>query len=971
MFHAFQLRARVSALLAVIFLCLLASPVLRAEVATVKGIVAASFGDKAEPLAEANILLFTVGDSTAVRSVASDTRGAFALTYNRDAQKVYRVRVSFTGMQPVFCDVKPATVVDLGQIVLNSSIELGEVTVEAPVKDIELVGDTTVINVNAFKTSQGALLEELIALIPGMEYDSEAGTLTYNDEPLTEININGQTFDLGDVPTVLETIPVEILSNLKVYDKTSEMERFSGRRSRRGRKNMVLDLTTREEFGSMLVAKARAAQGTERKHEYAADVNHFKKQGDNINLLAQTGNLRSRSAYPDARTDRLNAGFNVLLKDKIRVNARVGYNHNIDGSQSSSGNEQFLVSGTRWRYTKSENTSKSHGFDASAGFSGEIANSIFLQFMSSYRKSDSGSGSGSRQASFNGDPELDFRDPFGSDRYDEIDKSIRLNEIKQQSVSDNDTQTASASASIMKMFNDKRTGVTFSAGYNYNDRVSESFSLSRTTYYELRDIFGNDSVLLRNQYRRSPTRTNSYNVSAAVSQRFSEAINLDFTYTLNSSRGRSYRDTYDLSPFFSPDMEEPATWLPDGFEAGYTDSLSNRSLNNTLKHDFRLTFNYFTEAVSLLANFSVSPERSTLDQKTGKMYADTVRNSVNFAPDLTFSLRPGKSQIDIKYRGETQQPSLSDLLTVTDNSDPLNISRGNPDLSPAYQQDIEVSFDNRDIGLNFSSRWSNTYNSVTQSTTYDLTTGGVETHPVNITGNWNLRNSLRYTLRLQRVFRITSSNGVNFSRNVGLLNENRQPEPSRSVTDSRNLSSQLRLTYSPSWGQMDVSGSWRHSFSKNLLRETRNYVRSYNFGYNIFANIPGNVQLKSDISFSFRNGTNINRGEDDQLLWNLEASWCFLKRNAEIKIEWRDILSNSKDFRRNVSATSVSETYSRVIGSYFLATFRYTFNRFNGKGEMPRFMRDRGDRGDRGDRRDRGGDWGGGSRSSGGGRGRR
>ncbi|MDE6377155.1 MAG: outer membrane beta-barrel family protein, partial [Duncaniella sp.] len=770
------------------------------------------------------------------------------------------------------------------------------------------------------------------------------------DEPLTEININGQTFDLGGAAAVLETIPEEILKNLKVYDKTSDMEKFSGRRSRRGNRNMVLDLTTRDEFGSMLVAKARVAQGTERKLEYAADVNRIKKQGDNINLLAQTGNLRSRSAYHDNRNDRLNAGFNIQPKDKLRVAARAGYNHSIDGSQSSSGSERFLVSGTRWSYSNSESVRKSHGFNASANLSGEITPSMFLQFRTSYDDSDSGSGSGSRQASFKGDPDLDFRDPFGSEQYDEIDKSIRLNEIKQQSTSDSDTRRVSTSASLMKMFNEKKTGLTLSAGYNYNKGVTESFSLSRTTYYELRDIFGNDSVLLRNQYRRSPSRTNSYNASLGFSQRFSESVNLDFTYTINSSRSRSYRDTYDLSPFFSPDMEMPASWLPDGFEAGYTDSLSNHSLSNTLTHGFKLTFNYYTDFVSLLANFQVLPERRTLDQKTGKVYADTVRHSVNFAPDLTFSLRPGKSHIDLKYRGETQQPSLSDLLTLTDNSDPLNISHGNPNLSPSYQQNIEATFDNREIGLNLSSRWSNTYNSVTQNTTYDLATGGVETYPVNINGNWNSRNSLRYTLRLRKIFRITSDNSAGFTRRVGLLNEGRQPQASRSVTNSRNLSSRLRFSYSPSWGSMEVSGSWGQNFSKNLLRGTRNYERSYRFGYNIFANIPGNVQLKSDISYSFRNGTNINPGEDDQLLWNLEASWRFLrKRQAEIKIEWRDILSNSKDFRRSVSADGVNESYSRVIGSYFLATFRYNLNIFNGKGEMPRFMRDRGNRRDRGD----------------------
>ncbi|WP_257882244.1 hypothetical protein [Segatella salivae] len=44
--------------------------------------------------------------------------------------------------------------------------------VTATMKEVEIKGDTTVINANAFYTPEGAYLEELLKRVPGLEYKS-------------------------------------------------------------------------------------------------------------------------------------------------------------------------------------------------------------------------------------------------------------------------------------------------------------------------------------------------------------------------------------------------------------------------------------------------------------------------------------------------------------------------------------------------------------------------------------------------------------------------------------------------------------------------------------------------------------------------------------------------------------------------------------------------------------------------------
>ena len=139
-------------------------------------------------------------------------------------------------MQSVFRKLDGnASTINLGSILLEEGIELGEVTVKAPIREIDQVGDTTVINAAAYKTPEGSYLEALVKRIPGMEYDSETKTLKYNGLPINEINVNGEAFFAGDNKMALENLPVELISKIKVYDKKSKTGKADRRQYRKGK----------------------------------------------------------------------------------------------------------------------------------------------------------------------------------------------------------------------------------------------------------------------------------------------------------------------------------------------------------------------------------------------------------------------------------------------------------------------------------------------------------------------------------------------------------------------------------------------------------------------------------------------------------------------------------------------------------------------------------------------------------------
>ena len=120
------------------------------------------------------------------------------------------------------------------------SLNFDEVVVTAAMKEVEMKGDTMVINANAFKTPEGAYLEELLKRVLGLEYDKQNKTITYNGLPIHEINVNGESFFGGNSTLALENLPAKLVSKIKVYDKRSELEKIT--KVRKGGENYVLDL---------------------------------------------------------------------------------------------------------------------------------------------------------------------------------------------------------------------------------------------------------------------------------------------------------------------------------------------------------------------------------------------------------------------------------------------------------------------------------------------------------------------------------------------------------------------------------------------------------------------------------------------------------------------------------------------------------------------------------------------------------
>ena len=894
---------------------------------TGKTLVVSNNGEGQEVLPYTNILVLEAGDSTLVKGVMSDAGGNFRLSFHAKKESPYLLKVSYIGMKPEFRALNTGkTKIHVGNIVLTEGLELSEVVVTAPIKEVELVGDTTVINADAYRIPEGSNLEELVKKIPGLEYDRQNKTLVYNGLPIAEINVNGEAFFAGNHALALENLPADLVSRIKVYDKRSEMEKFMGIKT--GEENYVLDLQTKKEFNGTLMTSVAAGKGNNKKKEAELISNFFKTAGENLSVIAKSGNRNMTSATKDNRQDNVAVNFLKKFGKKIHLNGNLMYSNAINGNEGTSYYEQYLKTGNRYRYATSDRHNTNRMASTMLSMKWNIDKMTLLNLSGSFSAMKGTNGSDSRQATYNEDPELDITAPFNGEENGQTENDIRVNGIRMNSRSTSANRQYFLNADLTRRLNEKGSSLGLTMQYSEGRGKNEAFSMSSTTYYQLQDEWGNDSVLYRNQYYDSPNRNRKFSLGLILTQPLHKSLRAQLSYKFRRENQNNDRNTYDLSRFFDGTDDEPLYTLPEGYEAAYTDSLSNRSRSHTTAHEVALHLNYTNRTWEINAGLSVVPERQSLDQKTGRIQADTLRTSVNYYPAVTVLWHKKKTRVQLSYEGDTKQPGLTELLTLTDNSDPLNITRGNPSLRPSYNQRVRLEARDTKIGLNGDMTWANTVNSVTRAVTYNTQTGGIESYPVNVNGNWNARATVRYQKRIKRRFSVTARTGASFSQNVSLINEEQQEMPERSTTHNTTLNANLRLGYQPQWGGFDLTGDWRFRHSTNLLRETGDYTRDYRLGVNAYADLPGGIQLRSDVDYSFRNGTNITPGEDDQVVWNASLSWRFLKqKKAELSFYWADILSQKKNFTRSVSSSRLSERHTQQIGSWFMLSFKYRFNK--------------------------------------------
>ena len=910
---------------------------------TLEGVVAAA--DSGELLQTATIQLLQLPDTVYKAGVASDMHGAFTVVAPAAS---YILRVSYLGYitadKVVTVTAKKRT--DVGRIALKPDAAVlkgAEITAEVP--PITISEDTTVYNTAAFRVPAGSMLEELIKKYPGVEV-ADDGTIKVNGKTVSRILMKGKDFFGTDKDMALKNIPVDVVDKVKFYDKKSDFSRITGIDD--GEEETVLDLQMKKNVDEGIFANVDLGYGTKDRYTAKAMGNYF-TESQRYTLILSANNNNDRGMSGGGRGGGLvnskQGGFNFSTDtEKLETGGNIRFNHNDSDSRSYTSGETFMSGDAKNRFSNSNRTAFGHNMNIGGNFRivWKPDTMTNIMFFPTFSHTESDSWSRSRSATFDENP-FNYatypKDMFG-EVIEELEP-IALNSNNSESLGLNKSSSANAMLMINRRLSKPGRNITFRGRVAYSKSENDSYSTNRVKYYRATAGSGKDD---QKRYSSTPNKNWSYSLRGSYTEPLIKNLFLQFNYSYDYSYQNSDRSTYVFDGLAGYDMQMSRDYnkpiLPDDYYQYYDEGQSRYSEYRNTSHDVQLMLRYVTSKMNLSAGISWMPQQSEMDYKY--LGIDTVvkRTVHNVSPNVRMRYRWTKNtSLNVRYRGRSSQPSMTDLLDVTDDSNPLYITKGNPGLKPSFSHNLNADFmtnnpdKQRTIAVNI--RFSLTTNSIERKVEYNELTGGSISTPDNINGNWNTGGEFIYSSALpwNKKYTYSSSTTLGYRHNVGYISVGGQNGSVRNTAETTDVGERLSASYRSDYFDISLDGRVLYSYSTYSMRPENN-MDTWNFSYGPSATLRlpwQNVQLSTNLSMSSRRGYSDPQFNTNELLWNAQLSMSFLKKNAlTISLRMYDILHEQSNVSRSISAISRSDSEDNSIYSYCMFHLTYKFDQFGG-----------------------------------------
>ena len=925
-------------------------------------------GSTTENMPQVTVQLFELPDTTFLYGTVTDNEGWFNI--KKVPVGEFLLRYSFMGYSTqefTFKTVKEDRERALGVFrMYEKSIMLTEAVIEDALPPTQVVDDTLMFNVSAFRVPEGSVLEELIKRLPGVEVD-ENGGITVNGRTVSRILVDGQEYFGNDQQMATKNLPVNIIRRIKTYQRQSDLARITGIDD--GEEETVMDLEIKPNMrngwlhnidGGIGKPVGKNDYGEWVKYLYSGryTLNRFQAntqfsvnantqnsgRGNGVGYNHQLGVNFSKNIgepYPRRRNE-----FPLVLGGNIR------YNGSTSRSLSESESETFTTQyqSASFRNNRSNSSSGNNSINGEFRMEWMPDSSLNIIFRPSFQVSRNHSNSSSGSVTFNEDPYIATDMVNVLDEYRFLDPdmldSIGVNSQTSTSHSKTGNNQLSGEFQFNKRFNDLGRNFTIRFTFSSTKGTNDSYSYSDQKYYQ---DHRRDTVM--NRLNVSPTDNSSWSGRIMWSEPIDSGRgNLQLSYQIQVNNRNQNRETYVFWGDEFTDWYE--TWLlPDNLEPYRNDRLSRSATNVSRNHTITLQFryNFVNSNINLGVNFM--PQYTGMDnfQYMGTVIGDTSRVVYNWSPSINYRYRFDRQKsLQFTLRTNTSQPSMEDMMDITDDSNPLNIRKGNPGLLPTLRNTAEANYQNyitetqKTINLRISLE--NSLRNVTQKTDYDPTTGVSVTQPINMEGfwtNWNASTNLTYNQTIPNTkWRYNASANGSYRHqesymrtgSIGQYNPGAGTGGTAVLSSTNTISAgeNASVTYRNTWLEVTANGRFTYNHSENNQRQNQN-MDTYTFSYGGRANarLPWrNLNFGTDLTMQSRRGYSGSYNRND-LIWNANASFSFLKGNAgTIQIQYYDILNDESNVTRSVSTTGRTDTKNNSIHSYIMVHFILRANVF-------------------------------------------
>jgi hypothetical protein len=869
-------------------------------------------------------------DSILVKYSRSDKNGNFQINHLDSGKYIILVSYPKYGDYVDMFDLKKDQDFDLKTIYLTEKAKLlAEIIIRQSA--VRIKGDTTEFTADSFHVKPNATVEDLLKEVPGVQVDKD-GKITAQGQQIQKVLVDGEEFFSDDPTVATRNLRADAIDKVQVFDKKSDQAEFTGIDD--GQTTKTLNLKLKENAKHGFFGKL-SASGSDKYYNGQALINAFRgkrqlaafaiasstdatglnwqdsrsygfsndnvqvMEGGGIMISSNSDDLGTQSFYGQGLPESMKAGIHFSNKwDDDKYNAGGNYLFNKLAVRSA-GNTytQNILEDSVYYNRESQNTHSDKMRHALSGMT-----EIKIDSSSSVKITANGY-AGTSQA--NSD--------YTSEALDENNKIV--NTSKRFTSNKGDNKGLRASALYRKKF--KKQGRTISINFDetYTDNTSNGFLNNVAAFYDAAGtIFKRDST---DQNKVNGNTSNVAGVKATYTEPLSKKSYLEINYSFYNNSSTQKRLSYDK------DLGGKYSMLVD-------------SLSNEFKYLYKTNsagLNYrFNEKKF---NFSFGGNIANTAFQQTDLVKDTARkyNYYNLFPRANFYYKfNAYSGIRFNYNGSTHQPTIDQLQPLKDNSDPLNVVIGNPNLKQEFRNSLNLSFNNYKVfsqrSIYIGTYFTFTKDAISSGSTVDL--GKRTTQYVNVDGNYYGNFYAGYYIKIPKTqFNVGVSPQANISKNTNFING------LKNVTTSTGISLRMNIrTYVKDKYQFSVSASPSYNMSKSTISKVAgsNYW-SYNYSVDGNYTLPGKLEIGSDVDMNFRQKLTAFDVNTDVILWNAYLEKKFLKKDAlTLRLSVHDILNQNKGYDRTIQPNAIVEKHYLTYQRYGLITLTWNFNNKGGAG---------------------------------------
>ncbi len=892
-----------------------------------------------QPLREASVSLLQARDSSYVTFSLTDGSGHYALRGIRPGR--YLLLINNLGykslQQPVEVLATQAAVEVPSLRLLAESQQLGEVVVTHEQAPVSISGDTVAFSARAFKTQPNAPVEQLLKKLPGLAVDRD-GTIRSQGQAVKML-VDGKPFFGGDPKMASRNLPADIIDKVQVYDQQNDQATFSGIDS--GERQRTVNLVTRRDKRRGYFGTEQAGTGTNGRYQARLGLNRFDNgrqlsalaQADNANNQGFTddGNPAAGSGNPSGNAGSLNSGSGGLALEAPGGLRNAGSAQQVPNS-AATGLTEAALGGLNYRDAWGKR------LEVASSYLATRATTLNEQAVHRQNFTDAASAAvpltdglatsrlhtSSQRATLRLDYQLDsltslrltpaFTYQTGSQLRTAMQQtslgSGLLNQSSSRYEALSHSLTGGGNALLMRKF--RRVGRTLSANLNLNlaEQAGVAFNQAATTYLTT----GPTTTQLLDQQLDQHTPRQSAIVNLAYTEPFSLRHQLETHYSYTNAPSQASRLTTDYDAG-TGQYDRYNTLLSNAFSSRY-----NAQQVGLTWQTRRLRYTY---------SLGLDAQQAALRLDNQTAAVGLRRTYASLLPAATFSYTgSGSRTLRLTYRTALTAPAASQLQPVPDNSNPLSISLGNPDLRPEYAHSLLATYNHFDParGRSVMALWSSSavQHRLVAASTFDAA-GVRTTRPINANGFFQATGFVALGQRLPtHQLNLNASTTGSFTRSPSFIND--QPNVAHTWSLGQTLSA--NSTYNEHL-EIDLQANLMYQQATYSLATTaqRAYFTQTISG-DVYWRLPGRWVLTSEAYFT--NTTGLAAGYNQQaLLWNAGLAYqLFANRQAEVKLYAFDLLNQNRSVVRNATDTYLEDVRSRVLSRYVLLSFSYQLRHF-------------------------------------------